>query len=216
MRKKMLVPLLLVLETGMAQAPKQSTTLTINGYAGNAPLVQIGGKSYVEVEALARLTGGSVKFQPNRITLTLPASTPDAAVPQPEKKGFSPDFLKAAIEEMAAIREWRVAIMSLIQHGYPVTEDWVGGYRRTADSRLALVSAAAATDSDRNCMPLVTNEFGRMQQFSDKYLAMSKSMTYTSSDSVENDPQGQQILSCARGLESFPAGSQFQDVATCH
>src|ERR1039457_2560446 len=98
MRKTLI---LVLLQTGMAQAPKQSTTLTINGYAGNAPLVQIGGKSYVEVEALARLTGGSVKFQTNRITLTLPASS---ETEQAAKKGFSPDFLRAAIEEMAAIR----------------------------------------------------------------------------------------------------------------
>jgi hypothetical protein len=41
-------------------------------------------------------------------------------------------------------------------------------------------------------------------------------MTHTSADSVENDPLGEQILSCARSLASLPAGGQFQDVAVCH
>lgn len=212
-KKFMLVVLLLVPELGMAQAPKPAGTLTITGYAGDAPLIQIGGKSYVEVEALARLTGGSVTFQTNRMTLALPAAS---ETEQAAKKGFSPDFLRAAIEEMAAIREWRIAIINVTQLGLPVAEEWIGSYRRTADTKLALVSAAVATDSDRNGLPLVSNEFGKMQQFSDKYLALSGSMTHTSADSVENDPLGQQILRCAQSLASLPAGGQFQDVAICH
>jgi len=215
----MLVVLLLVPAPGMAQAPQQSGTLTINGYPGKAPVIQIDGKSYVEVEALARLANGSVSFQANQITLTLPASVPNTATPQteqPEKPGFSREFLRAAIEEVTVIREWRIAIVNAIHNNYPVTEDWIGGYGRAADSKLALVSVAAATDSDRNGLPLISNLYGNMQRLSDKYLAMRKSMTAVSPDLLENDPLGQQILNCARSLASLVAGGQFQDVATCH
>lgn len=212
----MLAVLLVVPEFGMAQVPKQSGTLTITGYAGNAPVVQMGGKSYVEVDALARLTGGAVSFQANRTTLTIPSPTAAPATEQPAKKGFSADFLRAAIEEMAAIREWRVAIVNAVQHSVALTEGWIGGYRRAADSKLALVSTAVSTDADREGLPLVSNEFGKMQQFSDKYLAMSTSLTFISPDSVENDPLGEQVLSCARSLAALPVGGQFQDVAICH
>jgi hypothetical protein len=45
---------------------------------------------------------------------------------------------------------------------------------------------------------------------------MSTSMTFISPDSVENDPLGEQVLSCARSLAALPVGGQFQDVAICH
>lgn len=213
---KLMVPILLVAELGMAQVPKPGETLTVKGYAGNVPVIQVEGKSYVEVEALARLINGTVGFQANGITLTLSASTSTPPPPERPKTGFSPEFLRAVIEEMAAIREWRVALVDLIEHSYPLGDDPVGGYRRTADSRLELAFTAVATDADRSGAPLVSNEFAKMQQLSDKYLAMRKSMTFVAPDSAENDPLNQQILSCARSLASWPTGGQFQDVETCH
>jgi hypothetical protein len=205
----MWVPLVLVLP-GMAQAPKK--TLTVGGHDGNIPVATVGGKPYVGVEALARLTGGSVSYQTNGITLTLPVAQAEA----PAKNGYSMDFLKAAIEETATIREWRVAVMEAVEHSYPFTEDWFGGYRRTAVSKLALVSAAAGGDAEKSCVPLVSDELSKMQQFTDKYLATRTTLTYVSPDTVENDPLGQQILNCARALESLPAGGEFQDIAACH
>jgi hypothetical protein len=217
-RTLILVVLLLVPELALTQSLEQSTTLTINGHAGKAPVIQIDGKSFVEVEALARLTNGSISFKANQITLTLPISS-SGTTPQgdPEaKSGVSREFLKAAIEEITVIREWRIAVLNAVQHNVPVTEDWVGGYRRAAESKLALVSAALATDSDGNTLPLISNEFANMQKLSDRYLAMHKSMAYVSSDSLENDPLDQQIVSCARSLASVAADGQFLDIATCH
>jgi hypothetical protein len=205
------VPLWLALP-GTAQGPKASDALTVSGRDGSIPVVRVGGKPYVSVEALARLTGGSATIQANGILLTLPAAQTEA----PGKKGYSLEFLKAAIEEVAAIREWRVAVMEAVEHGYPFTADWFGGYRRTAETRLALVSTAAGTDADKNCAPLVSGEFGKMQRFTDKYLATRTTLTYVSPDTVDNDPDGQQILNCARGLESLPAGGEFQDIVACH
>lgn len=117
---------------------------------------------------------------------------------------------------MTVTREWRIAIVNAIQNNFPVTEDWASGYRRTADSKLALASAAVTTDSDRSGLPLLTSQFNNMQSLSDNYLAMRKSLTYTSPDSLENDPLYQQILACSRGLASLAASGQFQDVPACH
>jgi hypothetical protein len=201
-----------------AQAPQQAGTLAIAGQTDRATLVQINGKFYIDVESLARITHGSIRFQGNQTILTLPASASTMVqAAQPNKPPqLSGDFLRAEIEELTAIREWRVAIVTAVQTNSPVTENWVGGLRRSADSKLTLATAAATTDPDRNAVALLRNEFTNMQQMSDQLLAMHSSSSYTPPDSFDNNPLDQKILSCARGLASMAASKQFQDEATCH
>jgi len=204
---------------GLSQVPVLSKTLTVDGFSGQVPVILVNGRSYVEIESLARLTGSSVTFRANRTILTLPTSAANTGTPetsQSAKSGFSKEFLRAGIEEMTVIREWRVAIVNAIQNNYPVMDDWVARYRSAADSKLALASTALVTESDRNGISLLNNEFSNMQKFSDKYLAMHKSQTYISPDSLDNDPLAQRILDCARGLAASVVGGQFQDVSTCH
>lgn len=55
-----------------AQAPQNASTFTIAGHAGEAQILQLNGKSHVEIETLARLTGGTLSFKANRTILTLP------------------------------------------------------------------------------------------------------------------------------------------------
>ena len=69
----------------LAQAAQQNATLLVSGQPGQAPVVQINGRSYVDVEALARLINGSLSFKGNQITLTLPASAPPAR-PHPTRR----------------------------------------------------------------------------------------------------------------------------------
>ena len=142
------------------------------------------------------------------MTLTLPAP--------PARSAFSPVFVRAGIEEVTVIREWRSAIVNAVKNNFAVMEEWVAGYRRTAESKLTLASASATTESDRNGLSLLTNEFSNMQAFSDKYLALHKSLTYTSPDAMDNDPLSAKIVDCARGLASPAAGGEFQDVPACH
>jgi len=210
---------LLVPPLALSQVSRQSATLSITGYPGQVAVTQMTGRSYVEIESLARLTGGSMSFRDKQIILTLPPSAANQTAPetnQSARSGFSKDFLRAAIEAMTAIREWRIAIVNAVQSSFPVTDDWVAGYRRTADSKLALTSAAISTDSDRSGFALLSNESSKMQTLSDKYLALRRSLTYIAPDSLDKDPLDQQILSCARGLSSMAGGGQFEDVAACH
>jgi hypothetical protein len=218
-RNILLAAFLLVACSGLSQVSGPRKTLTVDGYPGQVPVIQVNGKSYVEIEALARLTGGSITFRANQTILKLPASAANAPTPEttpPAKSGFSKDFLRAGIEEMTAIREWRAAILNAIQNNSPVTDDWVARYTSEANSKLALASTTVLTDSDRSGVSLFTNELGNMQKLSDKYLAMHKSQTYISPDSLENDPLDRQILECARSLGALIVGGQFQDIATCH
>jgi hypothetical protein len=201
---------------GTSQTLQQGGTLVIAGSPDRAPLVRINGKSYIDIESLARITHGAISFQGNETVLTLHPSSADMPQDKPPKQGFSEGFLKAGIEEMTVIREWRITIVNAVQTNTPVTEDWVSSFRRSAESKLALASASAATESDRKVVDLLRNEFNNMQQLSDHFLALRKSASYTSPDSFDNNPLDQKILSCARSLASMAAMNQFQDDMSCH
>jgi len=44
-------------------AAQQNSSLSIAGQAGSAKVIQVDGRNYVEVEAFARLTNGSISFK---------------------------------------------------------------------------------------------------------------------------------------------------------
>jgi hypothetical protein len=217
-----MIVLLSVPMDGVVQtaAPANPKTLVVAGHSGQAAVVQINGKTYVDVESLARLTGGSLSFQANQTTLTLPpppASVQPAPAPVAAKPpGFSVEFLKAGIEEMSVIREWRSALVNAVQTNSPVNDDWISGYRRAADSRLSLAEAAVSTDPDRQAAVMLRNEYNNMQQMSDQFLTMRKNMSYISPDSFDNNPLDQKILSCSRALGAMAASGQVEDDISCH
>ena len=200
-----------------AQAPQNGSAFTITGHAGEAQLLQVNGKSYVEIETLARLTQGTLSFKANRTILTLPPSdTTEKASTPPAKAGFSRAFVEAGIEEMGVIREWRIAIVNAVQNNSPVSEDWVSAQHRLAEKNLALASAAASTDDDRSAYPLLSAEFNNMQTLSEQYIATRKQATFISPDTFHSTPLEDQILSCARGFVSMTENHEFQDQPSCH
>jgi hypothetical protein len=210
------VPLMLPANAN-AQAPQNASTFTITGHAGEAQILQVNGKSYVEIETLARLTQGTLSFKANRTVLTLPPSdaTEQASTP-PAKAGFSRAFTEAGIEDMGVIREWRIAIVNAVQNNAPVSEDWVSTQHRLAEKNLALASAAASTDDDRSAYPLLSAEFNNMQTLSDLYIATRKQAAFISPDTFHSSPLEDQILSCARNFVSMTESHEFQDQASCH
>jgi hypothetical protein len=209
---------LLVLPASVnAQAPQKGPTFTIAGHAGETQLLQLNGKSYVEVETLARLTQGTLSFKANRTVLTLPPlNAPDQASTPPAKAGFSRAFTEAGIEEMGVIREWRIAIVNAVQNNSPVSEEWVSAQHRLAEKNLALASAAASTDDDRSAFPLLSAEFNNMQTLSEQYIAVRKQAAFISPDTFHSSPLEDQILSCARGFVSMTESHEFQDQPSCH
>ena len=199
-----------------SQTPQKASTFTIAGHEGEAQLIKVNGKSYVEIEALARLTQGTLSFKANQTILTLPPadSVGQAAVPHP-KAGLSTAFIQASIEELSVIREWRVAIVNAVQTNTPLGEEWISSHHRLADKNLALASAAASTDDDHNAFPLLTSEFNNMQKLSDLYLTMRKQASFISPDHFDS-ALAQQVLSCEQGFQSMTENHVFQDQAACH
>jgi hypothetical protein len=205
----------------MVRAAPQNRTLVLTGHPGELPVLETGGRSYVDIEALTRLANGSLSFRGNQIVLTLPTTGASSQqtnleTGQSVASGFSKDFLKTGIEEMAAIREWRSALMNAIRQGYPVTEDWVGTLRGQAQQNLRLVSLAASTESDRNALQLLNNEFSNMKKLSDRFVEANRSRTYVSPNALESDPLDQRILNCAHSLAAMASNNQFVDDSSCH
>jgi hypothetical protein len=77
----MLVALLVLPGLAWSQDAPQNLTLIVTGQPGQVPIVQMNGKSYVDIDALARLTNSSVSIKGNQVILTplgLAPSTPPA------------------------------------------------------------------------------------------------------------------------------------------
>ena len=213
----MLTALLMLPANGSSQTPQKANTFRISGHAGEAQILQINGKSYVEIEILARLTQGTLSFKANQTTLTLPPPEAEAQASTPRSKaGFSTAFVQAGIEEMGVIREWRIAIVNAVLNNAPVSEDWVSTQHRLAEKNLALASAAASTDDDRSAFPLLSAEFNNMQTLSEQYIAARKQAAFISPDTFHSSPLEDQILSCARSFVSMTESHEFQDQPSCH
>jgi hypothetical protein len=124
--------------------------------------------------------------------------------------------LKAGIEAMTVIREWRGALVNAVKNGYPVTDEFVAGYQGQASTNLRLANLAVTTDSDRSAVQLLSNELDNMQKLSNKILAERQNLNYLSPDALKDDPLNQKILTCAHSLASMAASDQFQDDGSCH
>lgn len=196
----------------------QQRTLLVTGRTGELAVVEMDGRSYVEVQALAQLTNSSLSFGGNQIVLTLPGSPActESAPSSPAPAGLSKEFIRAGIEEMSIIREWRSTLTNAVQRGYPVTDDWIGSFRDQARMSLRLVGVAATTESDRNAFQLLTNVFNSMNKLSDRFLEANRSRTYIAPDSLNNDPLDQRILTCAHSLAAMAANGQYVDDGSCH
>jgi hypothetical protein len=203
----------------------ENRTLIVNGQPGEATVIQSGGRSYVDLETLARIANGTLSFRGNQIVLTLPVSTGSAPTASPVTSpstdpGFSQNFMKAGIEEMAVVREWRSSLAYAIQNGYPVAANSVAAYRDRAAEALRLASVAASTNSEQNALQLMTNEFQNVQKWSDKLIEATKSMEMAkysmSHHALDNDALFQKILSCAHFLAPMLASGTFADDPSCH
>ncbi len=202
----------------LSVAAQQNSTLIVNGQPSQVTIIKINGHPYADLEAFSRATNGSLAFNGDQITLTLPLSahsSPSASVASATTPRLSRAFLEAGIEAMSNVREWRSALANTIRNGYPISESALATYRDEATTNLRLASVAASTDSDRNAMRLLNSEFNNMKQLSDKYVAKRESLSYISPDSLQNDALDQKIVTCGHSLAAMAASGQFLDDGSC-
>jgi hypothetical protein len=215
-----LVVLLIVPALALSHAAQESRTLTVDGQPGQVAVVQLNGHSYVDLEALARVVNGSLSFNGNQITLTLPGATSTAAAdpsasPTPADTGLSKGFLKAGIEAMAMVREWHSALANAIQNGFPIAANWLASYSNQAATALRLASVATSTNSDQNAYQLLSNEFNNMKALSNQYVATRQSLDYIAPDALASDPLNQNIVNCGHALAAMAANGQFVNDGSC-
>jgi hypothetical protein len=213
-------------QIGLSQNVNQSRTLIINGQSTAVPVIQMNGRSYVELQALANAVNGSLSSAGNQIAFSVPlgsaaaaapaqAAMPESPAPSASNPGFSKGFLKAGIEAAATLREWHTALTSAIQNGFPVTAGVIAPYRAQATTDLRLVSIAVSTDSDRNAYQLLSNEFQNMVKLTDKYVAARANMNYISPDALQKDDLNRRFVACGHSLGAMAASGQFVDDGSC-
>jgi hypothetical protein len=194
---------------------QQTNSLSIAGQTGSAKVVQVGGRNYVEVEGLARITNGSISFSGNQIIVTMSGANASPPAPPPAPPGFSKGFVTAGIEAMARQREWRAALTNAIERSYPLAENWLSALQAKANQALILASVSTKTAADKDALPFPTNQFNNMSQLSDKYLKMALSMTYIDPNALDNDALNQKIIACTQSLASMATSNQFVDDGSC-
>ena len=215
---------LLMMAMAMAQSQREREALSVQGYQGQANVIRYQGRVFVDAEALAQITNGSLSFEKNRIILTLPGADASSSSDDAHTSGFSRPFRKAAIEAMASIREWGGTLQAVVQNGYPVGNTAAGNtimafQGRAADS-VAIASAAASTDSDKRGLELLKNEFNNVQAWADGYvkarISLSAADLSMSESQFNNDSEAQKIILCGQFLAQMFASGGFQDDTVCH
>lgn len=212
---------LLAVASLSAPAQQQTASLEVRGYSGEAGIVRVNGRPFVDLEALVRITGGSVSFEGGRAVLTLPSGEAGAepANLAPAGPGFSRPFMSAGIEALASMREWGSTLVVAIRNGFPIGSS-LNPYRGRAADQVRLAATAVSSDDDRRGMELLKREFDGVQAWSDKLVNARNTMSaanYTmSEDALQRDPMFQDIVQCGQFLAQMFAGGSFQESAACH
>src|SRR5579864_419636 len=210
---------------GLGQTQVQREMLSVEGYQGQATVIRNHGRMFVDVQDLARITKSSLSFEEDRIILTLaPSDASEPARDTATKSGFSPAFMRAAIEAMASIREWGGMLQVSVQNGYPIGKAMAGNtiraYQGRAADSVALASAAASTEDDHRGLELLRNEFNNLQAWAESFVEARNSLSAaemsTSEDPLKDDQDAQKIIHCGQFLAQMFAGGNFQDDAACH
>jgi hypothetical protein len=214
------VPIIL---TGIAaaQSQYQQKTLVVNGHTGDAMVYQIEGKSYVDLESLVRIANGSLSFSGGKIVLTVPAGSEAQAGPADQAaSGLSDNFIRAALQDVATIKEWTNTLAYAVQRGVPGDGSRLVAFHDRAADQLRLAKVAAANDQDQSALRLLTNHFNLMSTWNDKLVAERKRMDtgkYSiDQNALANDESYQKITGCSKYLNSMLPSGHFHDDRVCN
>jgi hypothetical protein len=194
----------------------------VNGKIVGTGVRQIDGHSYVDIDTLAQLTNGVVTVEPSRIVLTIPASESSARSTTPTaqiSQGLSKEFARAAIAEVAEMREWRGAIGTMVTYGLAVSGSWTQDYHDRVDEGLRQATLAASTDEDRNALQLLKNEFDTLAGWANDIVAARQALNAAKTidpNALQNDPVLAKITTCSRFLNVMLVSGVFSDDGSCH
>jgi hypothetical protein len=204
-------------------------TLVVNGTSAGAAVREIDGHTYIEIEALARVTNGVVTIEPTRVLLSIPSAAslvnagaavttaaPAAARPA---AGLSVEFKRAAISELSEMREWRGAIGAMITYGLAAGSATAQDYHAICESGLSQATVVATTNDDLNAVQLLKGEFDTLTAWAAQVVADRKALNGARTidpNSMANDPVLTKITACGRFLNSMIVSGAYADDASCH
>ena len=193
--------------------------LVVNGKTMPTTVVQINGHSYVDIETVGQIANATISVEPDRIVLTSrdAGSATPAAAPPPE--GLSKDFARAAIAELAEMREWRGAVGAVLTYNVPFVGTWPQDYHDHVEASLSQVALTATTDSDRDALQLLRNEFSNLDTWTSGVIATRQALNATNTvrpDVAQNDPVLIKIANCSSFLSTMLVSGVFADNPNCH
>jgi hypothetical protein len=203
---------------------KPLRTLVVNGKTVDTAVVEVEGRSYVDIEGLAQIIGGSVTFEPNQITLTLPepapAATPaDASAAAPQAAdNMSKQFQQLAVFTLAEMREWRGAISAVVTSGVPVVGTWPDDYHDRVGNDLLQATLGASTVQDNQAVQLLQQEYALLTDWANQVLGERKALDAARSidpNSLRSDQALAKISKCGQFLSSMIVGGNFYDDSSC-
>ncbi len=221
---------LLMAQTAPSAPPRKS--LVVEGKTLDGAVIQVDGRSYVDLEALAQAVGGSVTIEPSRVTLNMvppaasapPAQTAALAAPVENAVATLPDamsrdFMRTSIAMLSEMREWRGAVGVVVSTGIPVTGTWPQDYRDRVEASLSQASVAATNGADRDALELLQNEYGNLQGWADAVIGARQSLNAAQSvdpNALANDKMLQKLTACSQFLNSMLVSGTYTDNSNCH
>jgi hypothetical protein len=203
----------------------QSTTnktLVVNGKTAGAPVRQINGRLYVDLETLAQATNAVLSVEPHRVVLNIPPSDTGAVASNDSTQNsqkLSRDFSSAAIAALSAMREWRVAVRAMILYGLAVSDTWVQTYHQQTLDALGQAAIAASTDADKNALQPLRNEADMITAWANQVQADRQQLNAEKTvdpNALRDDPALAKIQKCSQFLHSMVLSGIFNDDPSCH
>jgi hypothetical protein len=205
----------LVVTCGAVFAQTQAGKLQVKDYQGAVRLVRVDGRRFVDVQALAEITGSSLVCDGNECVLTLPATRPSS---EAEKAGFSRPFMAAAIEALASMREWSSTVAFSVKGSFQLGPS-VDAYRNRAEEKAGVAAAAATSADDRRGLELLRSELSNVGSWTEQLIQAQKTMNSgnlaMTAGALEQDPTYLSIVACGQAVSQMLGSGRFQDVSEC-
>jgi len=191
--------------------------LLVNGKSTSAVVLQFDGHSYIDIETLAQITNGSVKFEPNQIVLIIPNSNFDTNSSQ-ATPALSKDFASAAIAALAEIQEWKGVLGTMVTFGLAVDSSWAQIYHQRAQTSLEQATVAASTNSDHNALQLLSTQFSNLAKWESAVVTERQNHNgarTVAPNSLQNDPALTKFSNCGKFLTTMLGSGIFADNPSC-
>lgn len=132
---------------------------------------------------------------------------------------LSPEFAPAALSAAFKMESTERRIETSIKRGFPLGGFWIQNDLAEIDDSLALASASASNDADRQALRQLENQSNRLRLWSDWLIDENENLRtaeyYINSSTIDNDERFQSAVACTRFLVSMLASKTLTENDSC-